>query len=35
MKIRMNNAVGPQVRAEKPRPGKLLPALGEIGRAHV
>jgi type IV secretion system protein VirD4 len=30
MKIRMNNAVGPQVRSEKPKPSKLLPALGGV-----
>ena len=28
MKIKMNNAVGPQVRAAKPKPSKLLPSLG-------
>ena len=28
MKIKMNNAVGPQVRTAKPKPSKLLPVLG-------
>jgi type IV secretion system protein VirD4 len=28
MKIKMNNAVGPQVRTAKPKPSKLLPAAG-------
>lgn len=28
MKIKMNNAVGPQVRSAKPKAGKLLPTLG-------
>lgn len=30
MKIKMNNAVGPQVRTKKARGGKLLPALGAL-----
>jgi type IV secretion system protein VirD4 len=30
MKIKMNNAVGPQVRGAKPKPSKLLPALGAL-----
>lgn len=30
MKIKMNNAVGPQVRSAKPRASKLLPALGAL-----
>ena len=29
MKIKMNNAVGPQVRTAKPTPSKLLTVLGE------
>ena len=30
MKIKMNNAVGPQVRSAKPKPSKLLPILGGV-----
>lgn len=30
MKIKMNNAVGPQVRSAKPKPSKLLPTLGVL-----
>ena len=30
MKIKMNNAVGPQVRSAKPTQSKLLPALGAL-----
>jgi hypothetical protein len=30
MKIKMNNAVGPQVRTKKATGGKLLPALGAL-----
>lgn len=30
MKIKMNNAVGPQVRSAKPKAGKLLPTLGVL-----
>lgn len=30
MKIKMNNAVGPQVRAAKPKQSKLLPVLGAV-----
>lgn len=33
MKIKMNNAVGPQVRSAKPRIGKLLPTLGVLSLA--
>ena len=33
MTITMNNAVGPQVRAADPKPGKLLPALGALSLA--
>jgi type IV secretion system protein VirD4 len=32
MKIKMNNAVGPQVRSAKPKQSKLLPALGSRSR---
>lgn len=33
MKIKMNNAVGPQVRSAKPKPSKLLPTLGVLSLA--
>ena len=33
MKIKMNNAVGPQVRSAKPKAGKLLPTLGVLSLA--
>ena len=33
MKIKMNNAVGPQVRAAKPKPRTLLPTLGVLSLA--